>query len=63
MNAGELSAIVSSVGFPVVACCGLCWYIYRQSQTIAAFTKSIDKLTNALNRAIDRLSKKESDDT
>lgn len=61
MNGNEISALISSVGFPVVACCGLCWYIYRQSQTIAAFTKSIDKLTNALNRAIDRLSKKECD--
>lgn len=49
--------LISNVGFPIAACVGLCWYIYKQSKTIAAFTESIDKLTKALNIAIDKLQK------
>lgn len=58
-----ISAAISSVGFPAVFCVLLLKRTDEQSRTISAFTKSIDRLTAALNRVFRELekSKKESD--
>ena len=62
-----IGSLVSSVGFPVVACIMLFRYIDEQSRTISAFTKSIDKLTNSVNRILSKIEPehdhKRSDDT
>lgn len=58
-----ISAAISSVGFPAVFCVLLLKRTDEQSRTISAFTKSIDRLTAALNRVFHELekSKKESE--
>lgn len=58
-----ISAAISSVGFPAVFCVLLLKRTDEQSRTISDFTKSIDRLTSALNRVFRELekSKKESD--
>lgn len=58
-----ISAAISSVGFPAVFCVLLLKRTDEQSRTISAFTKSIDRLTAALNRVFRELekSKKESE--
>lgn len=57
-----ISAAISSVGFPAVFCILLLRRTDEQSRTISAFTKSIDRLTAALNRVFHELEnqKKES---
>ena len=58
-----ISAAISSVGFPAVFCVLLLKRTDEQSRTISDFTKSIDRLTSALNRVFRELekSKKESE--
>lgn len=58
-----ISAAISSVGFPAIFCVLLLKRTDEQSRTISAFTKSIDRLTAALNRLFRELekSKKESE--
>lgn len=58
-----ISAAISSVGFPAIFCVLLLKRTDEQSRTISAFTRSIDRLTAALNRVFRELekSKKESE--
>ena len=58
-----ISAAISTVGFPAIFCVLLLKRTDEQSRTISAFTKSIDRLTVALNRVFRELekSKKESE--
>lgn len=51
-----VSALISTVGFPVFACIVLFRQNDKQSQTISAFTKSIDRLTNSINAVIQKIS-------
>lgn len=46
MDATTITQIVSSIGFPIVACMGCAWYINKQSDS---HKKEIDKITEALN--------------
>ena len=52
-----ISNAISSVGFPAVFCVLLLRRVDEQSRTISEFTKSIDKLTAALNRVFHDLEK------
>ena len=52
-----ISNAISSVGFPAVFCVLLLRRVDEQSRTISEFTKSIDKLTAALNRVFNDLEK------
>ena len=52
-----ISAAISSVGFPAIFCVLLLKRTDEQSRTISAFTKSIDRLTAALNRVFRELEK------
>lgn len=52
-----ISNAISSVGFPAVFCILLLRRVDEQSRTISEFTKSIDKLTAALNRVFNDLEK------
>lgn len=52
-----ISAAISSVGFPAVFCILLLRRTDEQSRTISAFTKSIDRLTAALNRVFREIEK------
>lgn len=52
-----ISAAISSVGFPAIFCVLLLKRTDEQSRTISAFTRSIDRLTAALNRVFRELEK------
>lgn len=52
-----ISAAISSVGFPAIFCVLLLKRTDEQSRTISAFTKSIDRLTAALNRVFREIEK------
>ena len=52
-----ISNAISSVGFPAVFCILLLRRTDEQSRTISEFTKSIDKLTAAVNRVFRDLEK------
>lgn len=56
-----ISAAISSVGFPAVFCVLLLRRTDEQSRTISAFTKSIDRLTAALNRVFREIEKQKKD--
>lgn len=57
MDANTITTIISSVGFPIVACVGLGWFVKYQSDNnnreVAEMrkehTEEINKVTDALN--------------
>lgn len=57
MNMSDLATVISSVGFPIVACIGLGWYVKymtdNNSKEVAEMRKEhqeeISKVTEALN--------------
>ena len=51
----EIAAIVSSVGFPVVACGALGWYVYRLTQIHRDEVKRLSDVIANNTRAIERL--------
>ena len=46
MDAATISQIISSIGFPIVACMGCAFYINKQD---GRHKDEIDKITDALN--------------
>ena len=57
----EIAAIISTLGFPIVACSALGWYVYRLTQihrdevsrlsdVIANNTKAIEKLIREVKK-------------
>lgn len=46
MDAATISQIISSIGFPIVACMGCAFYINKQD---SRHKDEIDKITEALN--------------
>lgn len=74
MNMNDLISVISSVGFPVVACIGLGWYVKyitdNNNKEVAEMRKEhqdeISKVTDALNnntlalqRLCDRIDREE----
>lgn len=54
----EIVTAISSIGFPIVACCGMAWYI---NNTMKEFTDTMQKNTSALEKLIMLLGKDDSD--
>lgn len=52
----EIVTAISSIGFPIVACCGMAWYI---NNTMKEFTDTMQKNTSALEKLIMLLGKDE----
>ena len=52
---------ISTVGFPIVMCCGLLWYINKQNEShkeeSKEFSEAINGLTVALQQLTDYLRK------
>lgn len=48
----DVATVISTVGFPIFACCGLAWFckylIDNTTKTISENTKMIQKLINKL---------------
>lgn len=43
----EIISMISSVGFPIVACCGMGWYVNKRDKE---HKEELDTMTQALNR-------------
>lgn len=74
MNMSELMTVISSVGFPVVACLGLGWYVKyitdnnnkevaemrkEHQDEISKVTEALNNNTLALQRLCDRIDREE----
>lgn len=59
MNLNDIGTIIGSVGFPIVACCGMGWYI---NNTMQKFTDVMQKNTTALEKLLTALKKDGEDD-
>ena len=54
----SLSTLISTVGFPIVACCGL-FYLYNKTLTKLTTTlEKVDKTLDKMSERIDNLEKK-----
>ena len=54
----EIVTAISSIGFPIVACCCMAWYI---NNTMKEFTDTMQNNTSALEKLIMLLGKDDSD--
>ena len=59
MNLSDVVTLIGSVGFPIVACCGMGWYI---NNTMQKFTDTMQKNTTALEKLLTVLRKGETND-
>lgn len=59
MNLSDIGTLIGSVGFPIVACCGMSWYI---NNTMQKFTDTMQKNTTALEKLLTVLRKDETND-
>lgn len=59
MNLSDVGTLIGSVGFPIVACCGMGWYI---NNTMQKFTDTMQKNTTALEKLLTVLKKDETND-
>ena len=59
MNLSDIGTLIGSVGFPIVACCGMGWYI---NNTMQKFTDTMQKNTTALEKLLTVLRKDEKND-
>lgn len=53
----DIVTIISTCGFPIAACCGLAWYVYKLT---TAHKEEINKLSEVISnntRAIERLTR------
>lgn len=60
MGATELTQIITSVGFPIVACCVMGWYVkYITDQLITKVQESLDNNTKVLAELCANLEREE----
>ena len=61
MNVNEINTLVSSLGFPIVACGALFWLNLKTSdtyvKTIAEMRKTIEDNTRMIQNLIDKMDK------
>lgn len=55
MTVNDVISLIQSVGFPVVMCGALFWYMINQTKEHAAESKEMRDAINALNVAITKL--------
>jgi preprotein translocase subunit YajC len=58
MTVNDIISLIQSVGFPVVMCGALFWYMINQTREHAAESKEMKDAINALNVAITKLTEK-----
>lgn len=49
MSVDEITALISNVGFPIVACCVMFYLYYQLSGTVAGLNTTIEKLYTLLD--------------
>lgn len=55
MNYEQIVSLIGSVGFPILMCGALCWYVYKVNSEMQ---KSLDNLEDAIQRLIDKIDNK-----
>lgn len=59
MDATGITEMIQSVGFPIVCCGGLFWYMYKQDEKhdeqVKELTQTINNNTIAITKLCDRL--------
>ena len=58
MNLSDVGTVIGRVGLPIVACCGMGWYI---NNTMQKFTDTMQKNTTALEKLLTVLRKEGSE--
>lgn len=58
MTVNDIISLIQSVGFPVIMCGALFWYIINQTKEYAAESKEMREAISALNVAITKLTDK-----
>ena len=51
----EIASIISAVGFPIVACCGLGWYVWQLDKAHKAEVKQLAEVITNNTKAIEKL--------
>lgn len=63
MGINEITQIIGTLGFPIVCCGALFWYMVTQrkehQEEIKELNKSIDNNTIAITKLVDHLEKKD----
>ena len=52
MDVTTISTVISSIGFPIVACCAL-FYLY--DKTITKLTSTLEKIDKTLDKIVDKI--------
>ena len=52
LDVTTISTVISSIGFPIVACCAL-FYLY--DKTITKLTTTLEKIDNTLDKVVDKI--------
>jgi len=59
MDITVITSLISSVGFPIVACCVMAWYVKYQTdahkEEITELKKSIDSNTSVMQKLLDKM--------
>ena len=65
MDASTITALIGSLGFPIVCCIALFWYITKltnqHKEEIKELRSAIDNNTNVMNQLVSKLNEKEKD--
>jgi len=63
MELSEILNAITTVGFPIVMCIGLAWYVKSSQQAyredVKSMVQSIDNNTAVINRLLDKLDMEE----
>lgn len=61
----DITQLIGTLGFPIVMCGILCWYIYKKQgesdDKIDMMTQALNKNTTVIDKLIDRLDGKNGD--
>lgn len=55
MDADQLSQLISSVGFPIVACAFMAWLYVQMNETLKELTVAITELTAKFESHVDHV--------
>lgn len=55
MEVGQISQLISSVGFPIVACAFMAWLYVQMNETLKELTVAITELTAKFESHVDHL--------
>lgn len=55
MDIEQISGLVGSLGFPIVACCFMAWLYVQMNETLKDLTLAITELTAKFESHVDRV--------